>query len=129
MNSRRYAGLKSSLALMASVKMRYLNALSGLLLHFLLILLAYAPLFVRCMNTRLYEIYPVIILFLFLSLNEMLLAITPPSVMVLPVCSFIFSIIIGLLITQIYPWIYPFMILGLFVFVLGLILQFLITLI
>ncbi|MFX1518543.1 MAG: hypothetical protein ACFFCD_01265 [Promethearchaeota archaeon] len=109
--------------------MRYLNTVLGLLLHSVLILIAYMPIFERCIATGFYDTYPVVILFWLLSLNETLLAITPPSVMILPVCSFAFSIVIGLFITQMFPWIYPFLILGLLIFVLSLFLQFLITLI
>lgn len=123
------AGLMSNVALLAKVRMRYLNTVLGLLLHVILILLAYVPLFVRCIDSGLQDTYPVIVLFSLLSLNEILLSITPPSVMVLPVCTFTYSMVIGFFITQVFPWIYPFLIMGLFIFVLGLLLQFVITLV
>lgn len=119
----------SNVALLAKVRMRYLNTVLGLLLHVILILLAYVPLFVRCIDSGLQDTYPVIVLFSLLSLNEILLSITPPSVMVLPVCTFTYSMVIGFFITQVFPWIYPFLIMGLFIFVLGLLLQFVITLV
>jgi len=110
-------------------QMRYMNTLLGLVLHCVLILLAYTPLFIRCFNVGLHNTYPIIILFWLMSFNEMLLAVTPPSVIVLPVCSFMFSIVFGLFMTQLFPWIYPFLLLAFFIFVLSLFLQFLITLI
>ena len=109
--------------------MRYMHAMLGLILHCVLILLAYVPLFIRCIDVGLHDTYPVIFIFWLLSLNEILLSITPPSVMVLPACSFMFSMVFGLFMTNLFPWIYPFLILGLFIFVLGVLLQFLITLV
>jgi len=109
--------------------MRYLNAVLGLILHGVIIILAYIPLFVRCLNLGFRDTYPVLILFWLLSLNELLLAITPPSVLVLPVCLFSFSMVIGFFFTHIFPWVYPFLVFGFILFVLGLLLQFLITLI
>lgn len=109
--------------------MRYLNTILGLIIHSLLILFAYAPLFMLFGDLRFNEIYPVIILFWILSINEIFLAVTPSSVMILPVCSFSFTMIIGFIISHTFPWIYPFLIIGLLFFVLGVFLQFLITLI
>lgn len=109
--------------------MRYLNYILGLILHSVILLLAYVPLYMHCIDLGLYATYPIIILFWLLSINEILLAITPPSVMVLPVCSFTVSIIIGLFMTNIYPWIHPFLIIGSFIFVFGLLIQFLINLV
>jgi len=109
--------------------MRYLNVVLGLILHGVIILLAYIPLFVLCLKLGFHDTYPVLLIFWLLSLNELLLSITPPSVLVLPVCSFSFSMVIGFFFTHLFPWIYPFLVFGVILFVLGLLLQFLITLI
>jgi len=128
MSSRKYAGLKKTLTLVILVRMRYFNAMLGLILHSLLIVIAYAPLFIHCGDLGFNKAYPVLFLFWILSINELLLAVTPPSVMVLPVCSFSFIMVIGISIAQFFSWIYPFLIIGLLIFILGLFLQFLVNL-
>jgi len=128
MSSRKYVGLKKTLTLIILVRMRYFNAMLGLILHSLLIVIAYSPLFMHCGDLGFNKAYPVIIIFWILSINELLLAVTPPSVMILPVCSFSFSMVIGILTAQFFSWIYPFLVIGLLIFVLGLFLQFLINL-
>lgn len=128
MISIKYAGLIRTPTSIILVRMRYFNAMFGLILHSLLIVIAYAPLFMYCSDLGFNKANPVVILFLVFSINELLLALTPPSVLILPVCSFSFSMIIGIFIAQFFSWIYPFLIIGLLIFVLGLFLQFLINL-
>lgn len=128
MISRKFDGLIKTPTLTILVRMRYFNAMLGLLMHCLLIVIAYAPLFMYCSDFAFNKAYPVIILFWVFSINELLLALTPSSVMILPVCSFSFSMIIGFFIALFFSWIYPFLIIGLLIFVLGLFLQFLVNL-